>query len=123
MRQRRIMLMMLALGCLATLGLADTFTWTGGGNDDYWDNGDNWESIGGGSYPDDTNDDAIIPYTANGWAVELITEEIDDLSINASVGLSPVGTSATLTVDSLTIGASNAESVITISGSAEIKVE
>ena len=124
MRVRTLTLKLLALACTATC-MGATFTWTAGGADDDWDNTDNWFATGClDCYPDDTNDDATIPYTAGGYTVDLVTESIDDFAIAGSVDFYSAsgGVPQTLTVQSLSIGAASAETVITISG-ATISVE
>ena len=118
MLRLKFTLKVLGLACAAGLCLGASFTWTAGGEDDYWTNGNNWEETGIGDclYPCTTNDDATIPYVSGGYTVVLTEEVIDDLTIAGSVTFSsPSGTPA-LVVESLNIGAASAETVITISG-------
>ncbi|HNQ23892.1 MAG TPA: hypothetical protein PKK06_12430 [Phycisphaerae bacterium] len=86
--------------CLGAL-----FTWTAGGADDDWDTAANWSGPPGGQHgwPCTGNDDALFPAGAEGPYVGLITEQIDDLTINSSRDFYSVGGTATLTADSLTI--------------------
>jgi len=76
------------------------YTWDGSASDD-WDNSQNWTASAGLGYPDDCSDDATIP--SGDWAIDLITETIDDLAIEGDVHFDKTGLSATLTADSLTI--------------------
>ncbi len=118
MERLRVTLKLLGLLCASGLCLGATFTWTAGGGDDYWSSGENWRKIGIGacSYPCTTSDDATIPYDAAGYTVDLLTEEIDDLTILASVEFSAIIPAQTLTVDSLTLSASSAAITVEISG-------
>ncbi|HNQ21460.1 MAG TPA: hypothetical protein PKK06_00015 [Phycisphaerae bacterium] len=84
--------------CLGAL-----YTWTGGGPDNDWDTSANWFTYGQRPYPSTTSDDAVFPYDQNGWTVNLITEQIDDLNVNATTQFASGGGTVTLTVDSLTI--------------------
>ena len=118
-------LKVLGLACAAGLCLGASFTWTGGADPDFdWSHGDNWEESSPGTclYPCTTNDDATIPYLAAGYTVDLTEEEIDDLTIHASVEFGAVGTDPTLIVDSLTLSATSAAITVEISG-ATISVE
>jgi len=91
---------------VVSVGFAGSFTWTGNGSDDDWDTTANWTSSSCmGCYPDDTGDDATIPTPAccTGYAVNLITESIDDLTIEGDVDFSGASGDPVLTVDSVTI--------------------
>lgn len=60
------------LTCLAGSLNADTFSWTGGGGDNNWNNADNWTLLEGESgrlFPNDPNDIAIINQTLSADAV------------------------------------------------------
>ena len=99
------------LGCAALFGLGATFTWTGGGTDDDWDNCENWttSSIGECS-PDDANDDAVID-VGGVEPIDLVTTTIDDMTISAVVIFGAAEPNASLCVDSLTITAGGAASM------------
>lgn len=87
----------------APVPLRATYTWTGSGSNDHWDNVANW-SFPGGGWPDDCYDDAVIPSSVYGFAVELVTEQIDDLTIEGDAAFSSQTPAIeTLTVDSLTL--------------------
>ncbi|MCC7293699.1 MAG: hypothetical protein IT449_16700 [Phycisphaerales bacterium] len=87
---------------VAPVPMRATYTWTGNGSNDRWDNIANWSYVGGG-YPDDCNDDAVVPFVSGGYDVVLITESIDDLTMEGSLDLTAASGDDTLTVDSLTI--------------------
>ncbi|MCG3129068.1 MAG: hypothetical protein CHACPFDD_03977 [Phycisphaerae bacterium] len=97
---------------------------TGNGADDDWDTcPHNWAVVGlGGCYPNDSADDATIPYNASGWTMNLITlpdsEKIDDLTIDSDVTFASAGGTVTLRTTTVVIAATNGESVVTITGSA-----
>lgn len=121
MRTREVMKVCLVLCCTATMVLGQSYYWTGNGVDDDWSNNENWDCRGtcfcfqgDCGYPDDTGDDAWIPSTAGPFQVDLITEVIDDMTIDNDVDFgSETGSPVTLTVDSLTICG---DSVVTITG-------
>lgn len=115
MRPRKSMMLGLAAACAASAWAA-TFSWTAHGADDDWDTCGNWVVIGGGCSPDDGNDDATVPYTSGGWTINLVQATMDDLTINGSVTFGNAGGTPELTVDSLTIGATNAETVLDLTG-------
>ncbi|HNQ22431.1 MAG TPA: hypothetical protein PKK06_04990 [Phycisphaerae bacterium] len=109
--------------CLGAL-----YTWTGGGQDDNWDTSANWSTYGQRPYPSTTSDDAVFPYDQNGWAVNLTTEQIDDLSISADTEFQAGGGGGggwvTLTADTVTISgtspAGGHEVVVTLFENARI---
>ncbi|HNQ24785.1 MAG TPA: hypothetical protein PKK06_17020, partial [Phycisphaerae bacterium] len=77
----------LIFGGSAAACLGSLYTWTARGGDDNWNNTENWS--GGDPWaqcgsPCTTNDDALFPAGADGLYVGLITEQIDDLTINSS---------------------------------------
>ena len=91
----------LTLGCAGLFCLGASYTWTGNGADDDWDNGDNWSCIGAcGSYPDTASDDATVNGTHD---VDLIDECIDDLTITGTVNIGAAEFTPTLHVDTFTI--------------------
>ena len=87
----------------AAVPMRTSYTWSGGGGGNHrWDGSMNWSGPGG--CPSTCYDNAIIPYVNGGYDVTLVTEEIDDLTIDGDVELSAPGSSdVTLTVESLTI--------------------
>lgn len=92
------------------LMLGAAFVWDGGGANDTWSTVENWDCPNEpAGYPDDTGDDATIPFTSGGYLVDLTTESINDLTIEGNVDFDTAGGATTLTVDSLIIdGSSNA---------------
>ncbi len=123
MQRLKVTLKLLGMAC-AALCLGATFTWTGEGLDYDWDTCDNWAAVGipPQCYPSTESDDAAIPYTEGGWTINLIEEQIEDLTIQGSVDFYPASTPAlrTLWVESLTIDAGSADTVVTISSDARI---
>ena len=117
MRTRRHIAEALCAILLAAGGLAWDYEWTGDVNSD-WNNADNWKESGLEGYPDDTGDDAKFPESARRYDVNLITEEIDDLSIFNSYNFTASSGSPMLEVDSLSISTADVEDtvVVTISG-------
>ena len=84
--------------------LRASFTWAGHGSDDNWDTPGNWLSACcSGTYPDGHHDDANVPASESGFTINLITEAIDDLSIEGDVDFHSKGGNVVMTVDSLTI--------------------
>ena len=119
----------LALGCAGFFCLGGSYTWTqdAGCCDFFWDDPDNWTggSSFGEEFPDDGNDDALIPFVSSGnWLVRLIyipppagtDYVIDDLTIEGSVNiLATVNETPTLTADTVTIkGGATTETVVKI---------
>ena len=125
MQRLKVTLRLLGMAC-AALCLAASFTWVGQGEDeDYdWDTCDNWAAVGipPQCYPSTESDDATIPYTEGGWTINLIDEQIEDLTIEGSVDFYPASTPGLrrLQVESLTIDAGSADTVVTISSDAKI---
>ena len=95
----------LILGCAALFVLGATFTWTGGGANDDWDNGDNWDCTACSGYPDGTDDDA----SADGiYTIDLIDETIDDLTLSGTITFGDAnGDDPVLCLDTLTINAAS----------------
>ncbi|MBU0637870.1 MAG: hypothetical protein KKB50_03325 [Planctomycetes bacterium] len=117
MKAPRILLAVLAIGCTGALALAATYTYWGAGPDDDWDTCKNWILVGIGTCsPSTTSDDATIPSAGSTWSINLVTAEMDDLTIAGSVDFASPGSTQTLTVNSLTIDGSGGEVVITIDG-------
>jgi|GEM_PF-1125730 len=103
MKPRHWMAGVLIFAGAGAVCLGALFTWTAGGADDDWDTSANWSTQGQRPYPSTTNDDALFPAGADGWYVGLITEQIDDLTLNTSRDFYSAGGTVTLTVDSITI--------------------
>ena len=102
------------------------YTWSGLGDDDDWDHFCNWNSgltcPGEGAPPDGTDDDATFP--GNGgtaWAVDLVTEEIGDLTIEENVDFGVVSGTPTLEVNELVIDASSGDVSVSVVSAATIK--
>lgn len=114
MRRRIRLLTCLAVTVIATTALGSLFTWTGSGGNDLWSNHDNWDHPGGclSCWPDDATDDAKIPTNGSTWAIDLITETIDDLTIEDDVTFGDGGLDAVLTTESVAI---NGPAVVTVS--------
>ena len=121
----------LAVGCAFMLCLGGSFTWTGGGSTTDWDEDCNWldTSICSG-FPDDSNDDALIPARLSGnWVVGLVRNlsgayVIDDLRIEGSVFIvANSGENPILTTDTVTIkgGATTDTRVRILSDGAQIE--
>lgn len=110
----------LALVLAGGSALAATFYWTGGGVDDDWDTTDNWTSMSCTlCYPDDTGDDAYFTDDQCDWGtVELVTDEIGDLSIISDVDFRADTGTPTLTVDRIVVSGTIdcGEVVLTIDG-------
>ncbi|MCG3126983.1 MAG: hypothetical protein CHACPFDD_01839 [Phycisphaerae bacterium] len=119
-----IMLLALALTLALPSGaaLAATFAWTGGGADDDWDTCANWTVTGiPACYPSANGDDVSIGYNASGWSVNLIAEQIDDFTIDSDVAFdSATGDDVTLVASTVTIAATNGESIVTVSNDSSI---
>ncbi|MCG3128362.1 MAG: hypothetical protein CHACPFDD_03246 [Phycisphaerae bacterium] len=123
--RQKLGIMLLALALVPGAALAATYSWIGQGADDDWDTCPrNWVVLGlGGCYPNDSADDASIPYNASGWAITLIhLDQIDHLTIDSDVafdydydGTHLIGTLETNTV---VIAATNGESVVTMAADA-----
>lgn len=122
---------LIAIACVslcAALGVGATFWWLGLVGP-AWTACQNWgasaEIPGMGCYPSTSSDDAMIPWRTDGWNINLVTTEIDDLSVYASVnfGAEEAGT-PTLTVDSLVISTrdSGGAAVVLTMGGACIRV-
>jgi len=106
-----------AMATIAGAAYANTYIWDGAGANDYWDNSANWDPLViPGTYPNADTDDAIIPATGGPHDVQLITEQIDDLTITGSVDLTPKSGTPTLTLDTLTISGGTSGTVAAISG-------
>ncbi|MCG3127167.1 MAG: hypothetical protein CHACPFDD_02025 [Phycisphaerae bacterium] len=120
--RQKLGVMLLALALPPGMALAATYSWIGQGADDDWDTCPrNWVVVGlGGCYPNDSADDASIPYNASGWTINLITlpdsETLDDLTIDSDVDFGSAGGSVTLRATTVVIAATNGESVVTVSG-------
>ncbi|MCG3128862.1 MAG: hypothetical protein CHACPFDD_03758 [Phycisphaerae bacterium] len=115
----------LSLALLVPLLCAATYSWTANGADDDWDTCQNWVVVGiGGCWPNDSNDDAQVPYHAGGRDIRLITvNQIDDFTIQSSVDFtSATGNAETLYAESITIAGGTYGVTVTISG-AEINVD
>ena len=124
MRIRDAKLAVLIVGCCATLALAATYTWIGEGADDDWDTCENWEpSVVNPCYPANRGGDATIPSTEGTWAVDLISVQIDDLTINGSVTFGAAEDGPTLCVDSVTIGSNTADVTATVTDVARIETD
>ncbi|MCG3126876.1 MAG: hypothetical protein CHACPFDD_01731 [Phycisphaerae bacterium] len=120
-----IMLLALALTLALPSGvaLAASYTWVGQGADDEWSTCRNWVVVGlGGCYPNDSGDDATIPYSASGWSINLIDiNQIDDFTIDSDVAFdSATGDDVTLVASTVTIAATNGESIVTVSNDSSI---
>ena len=117
MRTRSRIAAVLCAAAFAAVAVAATYTWTGDVDGD-WDDSGNWYAGGLEGYPDDTDDDAIFPLTADEYVVYLVTEQIDDMTIYNSYDFRSASGSPVLTVDSLNINAGSSQSsfVITIAG-------
>lgn len=99
-----------AVGSIAGLALAYSYSWTGGSSGD-WD-GSNWTRTGCGSpceeFPNDTGDDATI---CGSVEIDISTYSVDDLNVcdgDVRIGKSTGGqcqSAAYLTFDSVTISA------------------
>ena len=113
----------LALAALTTAGVvqANIYTWTAGAANDYWDSNSNWSPFSlPGTYPNSTSDDAVIYSTNNGDDIQLINEDIDDLTISDDVSFTPKSGTVSLSVDSITISGSSSGVTATMSGTASI---
>jgi len=123
MKGRRLTLKLLAL-VSAAMCMGATFTWDSGGADDDWDTCDNWSGIGlTCCYPCTTSDDGIIAYDVQAvpWTVDLTTEIIGNLSVNARVNFYPADASNTLTVnETFTLTATQAATVVTMNSGGKI---
>ena len=117
MRTRSRIAAAVCAAAFAAAAVATTYTWTGDVDGD-WDDSGNWYAGGLEGYPDDTDDDAIFPLTAEEYVVYLVTEQIDDMTIYNSYDFRAASGSPVLTVDSLNINAGESQStfVITIAG-------
>ncbi len=117
---RHVKLATLVVSLLGALALGGTYWWEGDVDSD-WDTYGNWYWSGAftpNPYPSTTADDAHITPDGTG-TVNLITEEIDDLSITRDVDFgSATGSAVTLIVDSLTI---EGEVTVTLDGDATIE--
>ncbi|MCG3129071.1 MAG: hypothetical protein CHACPFDD_03980 [Phycisphaerae bacterium] len=115
----------LGLALLPGVVLAATFGWTGGGADDDWDTCDNWTVTGiPACYPSANGDDVSIGYNASGWSVNLIAEQIDDFTIDSDVDFdNTAGGNVTLVTSTVTIAATNGESIVTVSNDSSITAE
>jgi hypothetical protein len=93
----------LMLGCAGVFCLGASYTWTGGGANDDWDNGDNWSCTGlCGSYPVN-GDDAAADGT---FTIDLIDQAIDDLTLSGTITFGDAGgDDPVLCLDTLTITA------------------
>lgn len=112
----------LAATALACAAHANTYLWTAGAANDYWDNNSNWAAFTfPATYPSSGTDDAIISDTSNGDDVQLITVTIDDLTISDDVTFAPKSGTPTLTVDVLTISGEADGTIATNSGSCTIE--
>ncbi|MCG3128896.1 MAG: hypothetical protein CHACPFDD_03792 [Phycisphaerae bacterium] len=123
--RQKLGIMLLALALLPGVVLGATFAWTGGGADDDWDTCSNWTVTGiPACYPSASGDDVSIGYNASGWSVNLISEQIDDFTIDSDVAFdSATGSDVTLVASTVTIAATNGESIVTVTSDASIKAE
>lgn len=113
-----------AAGCAALCAVpvfAALWTWTGGGGANHnWDNCDNWNRpYLDPCYPSWDTDDVLIPTPSpyQAWTINLITEQIDTMTIEGSVHFAAAESSPALQVTELSIDApANHEVELTISG-------
>lgn len=114
----------LAVLATAAASLATNFIWTGLDASNSWNQSDNWSSSALGEFPDGADDDVSIP--ANGvavWAIDLTTETVGDITINASVDFGAVSGTPTLQTDYFVMCAPVGVAIeLTISGDATIDV-
>lgn len=77
---------LLVLACTAGSALAALSIWTGAGDDSNWTTCQNWLLFSEEfpCYPSSTADDALIPFTAGGYDVDLTGATIGDLIINGT---------------------------------------
>ncbi len=95
----------LIVGCAGIFCLGATYTWTGGGANDDWNNGENWDCTVCVGYPDDTGDDANADGTYN---IDLVDETIDDLTLSGTITIGDAnGDDPVLCLDTLTINAAS----------------
>jgi len=86
------MLVLLGVACTVVVGLSAaaspraTWTWTDGAISDHrWDTNGNWDRLG---YPDDPNDDPLIPHETSvaGWQIDLVAiPNLGDMTIEGDV--------------------------------------
>ena len=102
------------------------WTWTGNGGDDRWVSDCNWQPPGictDAGFPDGTDDNATFPTNgASAWAVDLVDEEIGDLTIKESVNFGAASGTPTLDVKKLSIVGSGEQITITIGEGADITI-
>lgn len=108
MRLRHAKLAVLGVFLIATFAFGSTYWWKGQGLDGDWDTCGNWTYWGSyNCFAGSCADDAIIPECSPGpcvWAIDLVDEEVDDLTIFGDVDFdSATGGQVTLGVDTLTI--------------------
>ena len=119
MRLKEIMRAVLGVLCISALVLAaggSTWEWDGSGGTDSWSLCPNWTVLAGMPqvcYPSTGNDDVIIPTAGSAWDVDLITDTIDDLTIEDDVNFGADSGTPTLTVDSFSI---SGPAIVTITG-------
>jgi hypothetical protein len=98
---------------IATVALANPYTWTGLDPSHYWTSCLNWSLPGADHcYPNGVADDAEI---GTGSTVKLVTTQINDLTLHGAISFGAQTGSPVLTVDTLTIYAGTyTDAVITI---------
>ena len=105
--------------------LAD-YTWTGAGPGDLWSQQCNWTfpPVCGIDYPDGTDDNARFPVNTHdpSWAVDLTTETIGDLTIEANVDFDSASGFPCLEPAKLVVDGTDAAITLTMSGNASIYV-
>ena len=124
LNNRSLLSALLAAACTAAAALGATFTWTGGAGDDFWTTKTNWDAMGMPTcdYPCTAGDDVLIPVEPGGavWGdIDLdffdpFALTIDDMTILDGVDfLGDNHNPRTLTVDTLTIDATDAAITVT----------
>jgi len=105
MNRKRICLVAAAILTAAGAVLAATYVWSGGGDDNDWDNCRNWDPPGQffPCYPSTENHDAEVRAQGGPWTIDLIEETIDDLTIATDVTFGMATSPPWLSVDSLTV--------------------
>jgi hypothetical protein len=119
-------LLAVTAACLVLGAAADDFVWIGQGVDPDWDTRDNWHAVNEAQDPPypETGDTAAFTWKAEGgWACNLITEEIGDMTIKGSVDFDTAGGTVTLEVSSLKIEPTSGDIEITMNGTAQIVVD
>jgi hypothetical protein len=104
---------------IAAACLGASFTYTDHSGDHDWTTCDNWTYSGPAMtcYPSTPGDDVLLPAANGPYTCELISETIDDLTLEHNVTFRALSGTPTLAVDVLVLQAQDEnELVITISG-------